>query len=105
MTEKRASSYHDQTDDPRTARISTNNDESTVDHGMRPLPTKNDHESNEKRSDNLEARLSDNNGDEWVREGSIVVLETAEDLVTQILDTEDDPFEESLTFRTWFLGS
>ncbi|THY84833.1 OPT superfamily oligopeptide transporter [Aureobasidium pullulans] len=104
MTEKRASSYHNQTDDPKTAHISTNNDESTVDHGMRPLPTKNDHESNEKRSDNLEARLSDNDGDEWVREGSIVVLETAEDLVTQILDTEDDPFEESLTFRTWFLG-
>ncbi|THZ80396.1 OPT superfamily oligopeptide transporter [Aureobasidium pullulans] len=104
MTEKRASSYHNQTDDPKTAHISTNNDESTVDHGMRPLPTKNDHDSNEKRSDNLEARLSDNDGDEWVREGSIVVLETAEDLVRQILDTEDDPFEESLTFRTWFLG-
>ncbi|THW83937.1 OPT superfamily oligopeptide transporter [Aureobasidium pullulans] len=104
MTEKRASSYHNQTDDPKTAHISTNNDESTVDHGMRPLPTKNDHDSNEKRSENLEARLSDNDGDEWVREGSIVVLETAEDLVTQILDTEDDPFEESLTFRTWFLG-
>lgn len=33
-----------------------------------------------------------------------VPVETAADLVTQIIHLEDDPDERSLTFRTWFLG-
>ncbi|KAG9715190.1 OPT superfamily oligopeptide transporter, partial [Aureobasidium melanogenum] len=36
--------------------------------------------------------------------GSTHVLDTAGDIVDQILDTEDDPTEKALTFRTWFLG-
>lgn len=39
-----------------------------------------------------------------VPKGSTHVLDTAEDIVDQILDTEDDPTEKALTFRTWFLG-
>jgi len=33
-----------------------------------------------------------------------VPVETAADLVTQIIHLDDDPDERSLTFRTWFLG-
>ena len=33
-----------------------------------------------------------------------VPVETAADLVTQIIHLEDNPDEASLTFRTWFLG-
>jgi len=33
-----------------------------------------------------------------------VPVETAADLVTQIIHLDDDPNEKSLTFRTWFLG-
>jgi hypothetical protein len=33
-----------------------------------------------------------------------VPVETAADLVTQIIHLEDDPNEQCLTFRTWFLG-
>jgi hypothetical protein len=33
-----------------------------------------------------------------------VPVETAADLVTQIIHLEDNPEEASLTFRTWFLG-
>lgn len=33
-----------------------------------------------------------------------VPVETAADLVTQIIHLDDDPNERSLTFRTWFLG-
>jgi len=33
-----------------------------------------------------------------------VPVETAADLVTQIIHLDDDPDEQSLTFRTWFLG-
>ncbi|KAG9958762.1 OPT superfamily oligopeptide transporter, partial [Aureobasidium melanogenum] len=36
--------------------------------------------------------------------GSTHVLDTAGDIVDQILDTEDDPTEKALTFRTWFLA-
>jgi hypothetical protein len=31
-------------------------------------------------------------------------VETAADLVTQVIHLDDDPTEQSLTFRTWFLG-
>jgi hypothetical protein len=31
-------------------------------------------------------------------------VESAADLVTQIIHLDDDPDEQSLTFRTWFLG-
>jgi hypothetical protein len=34
-----------------------------------------------------------------------VPVETAADLVTQIIHLEDDPNEQCLTFRTWFLGT
>lgn len=33
-----------------------------------------------------------------------VPVESAADLVTQIIHLEDNPEEASLTFRTWFLG-
>lgn len=33
-----------------------------------------------------------------------VPVETAADLVTQIIHLEDNPEEASLSFRTWFLG-
>ena len=33
-----------------------------------------------------------------------IPVETAADLVTQIIHLEDNPDEASLTFRTWFLG-
>lgn len=39
-----------------------------------------------------------------VPKGSTHVLDTAGEIVDQILDTEDDPTEKALTFRTWFLG-
>jgi len=32
-------------------------------------------------------------------------VESAADLVTQIIHLDDDPDEQSLTFRTWFLGN
>lgn len=34
-----------------------------------------------------------------------IPVESANDLVTQIIHLEDDPTEQPLTFRTWFLGS
>lgn len=49
-----------------------------------------------------ELHYSSEEGEKDFRHGAVV--ETAGDLVAQIINLEDDPKEQSLTFRTWFLG-
>lgn len=43
-------------------------------------------------------------GDEHIRSFSMVA-ETAEDLITQVINVEDDPSMNPWTFRTFFLGT
>jgi hypothetical protein len=45
---------------------------------------------------------TDHSGDDFA--GKDVPVESAADLVTQIIHLEDDPNENCLTFRSWFLG-
>jgi hypothetical protein len=50
----------------------------------------------------LRRAFAEQDEDDYVE--SNVPVETAADLVTQIIHLDDDPDEKCLTFRTWFLG-
>ncbi|KAH0163161.1 OPT superfamily oligopeptide transporter, partial [Aureobasidium melanogenum] len=70
--------------------------------GLIEFPPKEDLKNPKASAIDSELATEDENGS--TPEASTHVLATAENIVDQILDTEDDPSEKALTFRTWFLG-
>ncbi|KAI5237529.1 OPT superfamily oligopeptide transporter [Aureobasidium subglaciale] len=103
MASKRPDFHHTLTDDPSTVHPKVNDVDSTTEHELQSVSYHKASSADVKSLNNAESE-SANNNDDWALGGEVVVLETAEDLVAQVLDTDDDPNEEPLTFRTWFLG-
>ncbi|KAH0016956.1 hypothetical protein KCU80_g18431, partial [Aureobasidium melanogenum] len=105
MATKRPVFNHRPTDD---VGITCDGSEHSANHennefGLTEFPLKEEFKD-PKATANIAFESATEDENESMPKGSTHVLDTAGDIVDQILDTEDDPTEKALTFRTWFLG-
>ena len=72
-------------------------------HNANPLPPKDEIrvEYIDEKNGRDSATPPESQGGEKPRRGR---LQTARDLVAEVLDLDDDPSEDPWTFRMWFLG-